>query len=134
MRSILLVEDSRFMRIATERTLTRAGYTVISISDGEEALRAAAEQVPDLVLLDMLLPKLGGQKVLQALKSNTATAHIPVIVLSSLPQANEEKLKEEGAIAYFEKSKLLVGDSSDLLVKAIERVLRGKGLRPTSSM
>ncbi|MGH9511114.1 MAG: response regulator [Terriglobales bacterium] len=123
MTSILLVEDSRFVRVATERTLIRAGYSVISVGDGEEALRVAAEQVPDLILLDMLLPKIGGQRVLQSLKSNVATAHIPVIVLSSLAQANEERLKEDGAVAYFEKSKLLVGNTSDLLVKAIAAAL-----------
>jgi CheY-like chemotaxis protein len=121
--SILLVEDSRFLRVASERALTRAGFTVLATSDGEEALRVAIDKIPDLILLDMLLPKLGGQKVLRLLKANTVTAHIPVVVLSSLSQANAEKLKEEGAVAYFEKSHLLLEGTPDLLVKTIETIL-----------
>ncbi len=123
MLSVLLVEDSRFLRVATERSLTRAGYKVICSGDGEDAIRVATAKIPDLILLDMLLPKLGGQGVLQALKSNAITADIPVIVLSSLPQSNEEKLKLGGAEAYFEKSQLLVGNTSDSLLKTIERIL-----------
>jgi CheY-like chemotaxis protein len=121
--SILIVEDSRFLRVASERALTRAGFTVISASDGEEALRMAADKVPSLILLDMLLPKLAGQEVLRRLKTNSATAHIPVVVLSSLSQSNAEKLKEAGAVAYFEKSHLLLGGAPDLLVKTIETIL-----------
>jgi len=83
--------------VASGRVLAKAGYNILNAADGEEALRSAYENLPDLILLDMLLPKLGGQQVLHALKSNPETAHIPVIVLSSLSQLNEAKLKEEGA-------------------------------------
>jgi len=128
----LLVEDSRFLRAATERSLIRAGFTVTTTSDGEEALRVAIEKIPDLILLDMLLPKLGGLEVLQRLKVNNVTAHIPVIVLSSLPRSNEERLKEEGAVAYFEKSQLLLENTPDQsLVKTIETVL-AKGKQSSS--
>ncbi len=130
--SILLVEDSRFLRVASERALTKAGFTVLTTSDGEEALRVAKDKVPDLILLDMLLPKLGGQEVLRLLKANTGTAHIPVVVLSSLSQANAEKLKEEGAVAYFEKSHLLLEGTPDLLVKTIERILAGRSRQSDS--
>ena len=95
MKIILLVDDSKFLRKANEKALTKAGYSVISVGDGEEALRLASARVPDLILLDMLLPKLGGQDVLAALKRNPATAAIPVIVLSSLAQTNEAKLKKD---------------------------------------
>src|SRR5579862_2924784 len=84
MKSILLVEDSKFLRIATERTLSKAGYNVSTASDGEEALRMAIRNVPDVVLLDMLLPRLAGLEVLQELKHNPATAKVPIIVLSCL--------------------------------------------------
>ncbi len=60
MHTILLVEDSKFLRIATERSLMKAGYTVISASDGDEALLIAAAGHPDLIVLDMMLPKLSG--------------------------------------------------------------------------
>ena len=99
---VLLVEDSRLLRIANERALARAGYEVSTAADGEEALRVANEKLPDIILLDMLLPLLSGPEVLHALKKNPATMAIPVIVLTSLSQQNAERLIQEGAEAYFE--------------------------------
>jgi len=118
-KSILLVEDSRFLRRANERVLAKAGYEVVTAADGEEALQLARTSVPDLILLDMLLPKLGGPEVLRALRSDPATAAIPVVVLSSLPQTNEKKLKGEGAVAYFEKSRLDLDNDSEALVQMV---------------
>ena len=118
---ILLVEDSRFLRLATEQTLIRAGYNVVTAGDGEEALRIAYARIPDLILLDMLLPKLGGPEVLEALKNSPLTAHIPVIVLSSLSQKNEAKLKKVGAVAYFEKSKLELDQNSESLLHIVKK-------------
>jgi CheY-like chemotaxis protein len=81
---------------------------------------------PDIILLDMMLPKISGQEVLRALKANPATMGIPVIVLTSLSQRNEEKLLSEGAAAYFEKSALELDKNSDRLVATVETVL-GRG-------
>jgi DNA-binding response OmpR family regulator len=67
---ILLIEDSKFQRIANERALVKAGYGVIQARDGEEGLRIARENIPDLILLDMMLPKLSGLDVLRALKGD----------------------------------------------------------------
>lgn len=106
MKRILLVDDSRFFRAANERTLVRAGYAVITASDGLEALETAQSQVPDLIVLDMLLPKLDGLQVLRALKKHPATSGIPVIVLTSLTQKNERKVLADGACAYLEKSRM----------------------------
>ena len=123
MKTILLVEDSRFLRLMNERALTRAGYSVMTAGDGQEALRLASERPPDLILLDLLLPKLGGAQVLRSLKNNTLTAGIPVVVLSSLPQSNEPRLKKEGAAAYFDKSTLGLHHDSDSLVTIVRAVL-----------
>jgi len=81
---ILLVEDSKFLRVATERALTTAGYEGISADNGEQASRLAREHAPDLILLDVMLPKLSGPDVLKALKKDPATASIPVMMLTSL--------------------------------------------------
>ena len=81
---ILLIDDSKFQRIANARALQNAGYGVIHAADGEEGLRAARENIPDLVLLDMMLPKVSGLNVLRALKLDVPVKHIPVIVLSGL--------------------------------------------------
>ena len=107
METILLVEDSKFLRAATERILTKAGYQVICAGDGDEALALAGSRLPDLIVLDMLLPKLSGPEVLRSLKKNDLTAHIPVVVLSSLSQNNGPKLMQEGADAFIEKGSLL---------------------------
>lgn len=121
MKTILLVEDSRSMRLVSERALARAGYSVTTARDGEEALRLAFERLPDLILLDMLLPKLGGLQVMQALKKHSLTAEIPIVIISSLPQTNEARLKKEGAVAYFDKTGL--NESSDSLVQAVKAIL-----------
>jgi CheY-like chemotaxis protein len=123
LKSILLVEDSRFLRMAVEHSLVKAGYRVFAVGEGTAALQIAAEQVPDLILLDMLLPGLGGPEVLQALKLSPATSRIPVIVLSSLAQKNDAKLKRAGASAYFEKSKLNLGQRSEDLVEIVRTTL-----------
>jgi CheY-like chemotaxis protein len=120
---VLLVEDSKFLRMASERALSKAGYQVISAGDGEEALRLAFDQRPDVILLDMMLPKISGPEVLKSLKNNPATLDIPVIVLTSLSQRNEEKLLSEGAAAYFEKSTLELDKGSDRIATMVETVL-----------
>ena len=93
MTAVLVVEDSRFIRTTMKRILAEAGFDVADVSDGEEALSLARHSQPDLIILDMLLPKLGGELVLRSLKQDPTTASIPVIVVSSLPQSNAEKLK-----------------------------------------
>ncbi len=122
MQTVLLIEDSRFLRIANERLLAKAGYRVISAEDGEEALRKIHldREHPDIILLDMMMPKMSGPEVLKALKRDPATARIPVIVLTSLSQKNEAKLLSEGAAAYIEKSRLQ--GSLKPLLNAIEKL------------
>jgi len=78
---ILLVDDSKFLRLATERALAKAGYDVVTASDGEQALETARACKPDVILLDMLLPKMTGPDVLKALKKDPETAGIAVVCL-----------------------------------------------------
>ena len=125
LKSILLVDDSRFMRMANTKALARAGYSVMTANDGEEAIVMACARIPDLILLDMLLPNVGGLEVLQSLRKNPLTAAIPIIVLSSLPQSNEGKVKKAGATAYFEKSRLDLDKHSESLVRIVKEVLDG---------
>jgi len=120
---ILLIEDSKFQRIASGRALIKAGYTVIYAGDGEEGLRAARENIPDLILLDMMLPRVSGLDVLRDLKLDVLVKHIPVIVLSGLGQANEARLLKDGAAAFFTKSEKSLENSSLALIKAVESVL-----------
>ena len=120
---ILLVEDSKTIRRENESALQNAGYEVICAEDGESALQMAQEQHPDLVLLDMILPKMSGPEVLKHLKSDPATAEIPVVVLSSLSEKNRKKLLEEGAEEYLEKNALMPGKGINLLPNKLENVI-----------
>ena len=94
-KSILLVDDSKFLRLATERALARAGYEVSTANDGEQALELAREKMPDVILLDMLLPKMTGPDVLKALKKDPATAGIAVVVFTGLSQKNAARLQQD---------------------------------------
>jgi len=120
---VLLVEDSKFLRMSTERALTKAGYEVVCAVDGEEALRLAREHLPALVLLDMMLPKVSGPDVLKALKQDKATAGIAVMVLTSLSQKNAKALEKDGAAGFFEKSDLMLGNGPSSLVTAVQKIL-----------
>jgi CheY-like chemotaxis protein len=121
---VLLVEDSKFIRLTTERAMARAGYEVSSAADGDEALRLAREEVPDLILLDMMLPKVSGPDVLKALKGDPATAAIPVVVLSGLSQKNAEKLEAAGAFAFLEKSLIALDKGPGLLLARLGSIKR----------
>jgi len=128
---ILIVDDSHFIRLSNARTLAQAGYEVISAADGEQGLRLAREHKPDLVILDLILPKLPGQLVLRALRSHPETASIPVMILSSLCQANEQKLLDQGATSYYQKSRLMLDQGPDKFVQAATRILsRSKTSQP----
>jgi CheY-like chemotaxis protein len=120
MLTILLVDDSVHLQIAFKKRLTSSGYRVELASDGEEGLRLARSTRPDVILLDMLLPKLGGVEVLRALKADSTTATIPVIALSGLPMSNEARLRRDGAISYLQKSNL---EDLDVLLQAIDYAL-----------
>lgn len=121
--TILLIEDSKLLRTANARALVKAGYQVTGVGDGEEGLRSAQETIPELILLDMLLPKITGLDVLKGLKSDVRTRNIPVIVLSGLSQANETKLVKEGATAFFEKSERMLDNDSAALIEAVKSAL-----------
>jgi len=125
MPKILLVEDSKFLRLATERALARAGYDVITAADGEEAVKKARENLPDLILLDLLLPKVTGTDVLKALKKDPVTKGIAVVVLTGMSQRNEEWLRRDGAFGFLGKSELALDrGSAGLLVAVAEFVKR----------
>ncbi|MGA2414964.1 MAG: response regulator [Candidatus Sulfotelmatobacter sp.] len=120
---ILLVDDSRPMLHENQRVLSQAGYEVICAEDGLSALKLAHDQQPDIILLDMILPKLSGPDVLKRLKEDAKTADIPVIVLSSLTEKNRDKLVEAGAEEYVEKNSLAPVPGVNLLPKILENVI-----------
>ena len=123
MTKILLVEDSKFLRLATERALTRAGYEVCTSADGKDALVIAKEKMPDLILLDMLLPHMTGPDVLKALKKDEVTAGIAVVVLTGLSEKNADRLRADGAFAFLEKSALALDKGTAELLKTVADIV-----------
>jgi CheY-like chemotaxis protein len=124
MTKILLVDDSKFLRLATERALSRAGYEVTTAPDGDDALKIAREKKPDLILLDMMLPKMSGPEVLKALKHDPATAGIAVVAFTGLSQKNAGRLEQDGACAFLDKAELGLEHGSQALLLALARILR----------
>jgi CheY-like chemotaxis protein len=118
--TILLAEDDRILRKAGEATLKKKGYTVIAAVDGEDALAKAREHKPDLILLDVIMPKLQGFEVLASLKQDSSTRDIPVIMLSNLQEESDiRKAAEAGALGYLVKSNVQL----DTLTAKIAEVL-----------
>ena len=130
---ILVIEDSRFLRLAIEKVLAKGGHEVTGAADGQEGLRAASARPPQLILLDLMLPGLDGTGVLKKLKLDPSTAQIPVVVLTALSQKNEETLKNAGAAAYIEKSSLNLVENADALIQVVEDVV-GRSSKVHSSV
>ena len=106
-KRILLVEDDRYLRLACAAGLKRAGFAVLTAEDGEQALTVARAERPDLILLDMLMPKLSGIEVLRTLKAEEPTRAIPVLVLSNSSRERDvEEAMRLGAVGYWVKSNL----------------------------
>jgi len=103
-KKILLVEDEKNIVLGVSICLRSAGLDVIVAEDGAEALRKLETDKPDLVLLDLVMPKLNGLEALQAMKENGATRDIPVIVLSARAQEEDiQRAMELGAADYMAK-------------------------------
>ncbi len=129
---LLVIEDSRFLRLAIERLFLKSGFTVIAVGEGQEGLRLAAQMMPDAILLDMMLPGLEGTTILRRLKDNPATQMIPVVVLSGLSQRNETKLRKAGAAIYVEKSNLDLETDAEALVGLVRNLIVVEDANPRS--
>jgi len=106
MKKILFIEDEAALQKAFSEVLRRADYKVISALDGEIALRLAKSEKPDLILLDLILPKKHGFEVLKELKEDPELKEIPVIVLTNLEKMEEvEKALALGAKTYLVKTR-----------------------------
>lgn len=102
---ILIVEDDLFLRKILTTKFTQDGFGVRFSGDGEEALKAIQEKVPDIILLDLILPKLSGFEVLADLRTNPKTKDVTVVVLSNLGQdEDKERAKELGAERFLVKA------------------------------
>ena len=123
MPKILIIEDDNFLRLALEKKLKKEGFEVITANDGEEGLQKIITELPDLVLLDIILPKKTGFGFLEDLQKDPNLKSIPIMIVSQLGQPEDiEKGINLGAIEYFVKAKV----SLDELVSKIKKFFEEK--------
>lgn len=115
--SILIVEDDEFLRSLIVRALTGAGYDVTIAKDGETALKSAKQSVPDLILLDLILPGFSGFELIAKLRQNEKTAKVPFIVLSNSAETQSKRESETlGGEGYLVKAQSTPSD----IVKTVD--------------
>jgi len=118
----LVIDDSKLQRRDIQRALCHAGHEVTTADDGESGLRAAHETQPDIIVLDLMLPKISGIDVLRALRRERTTKEVPVIVLTALSDKNKSKLLAEGATEFLEKSEVLSSGTCATLITTMSRL------------
>lgn len=116
---ILIVEDSKNTSVVLKEVLESEGYTVFLAGDGVAGIAMARREKPDLILLDLLLPKLNGYEVCNTIKRDNLTRHIPILVISTMDSPESvEKVKTCGAKNFMKKPYNL-----DDLLREIKRLL-----------
>ncbi len=104
MPAVLHAEDDPDHRDVVRMALKNTNIFLIEAVDGEEALRKIEDQLPDLILLDLFMPRMDGFSVMEAVKANPRVSHIPIIVLSAWPTGdNRIRTREAGAIEFVAK-------------------------------
>lgn len=117
-KSILVVEDDQFYSSIFKKKLTLEGFNVTLAADGEQGLKAARENLHNLILLDMVMPVKDGIQTLKELKADETLKKIPVIILSNLGQeADIEETKLLGAADYIVKSNMSIQDMVEKVKK-----------------
>ena len=117
---ILFIEDESALQKTISDLLTREGYEVLSALDGEVGLRLAKSESPDLILLDLVLPRIDGFGVLKFLKGNADLKDIPVIVLTNLEEVGDvEKVLSLGATTYLVKANYSLEDVLEKIQQAL---------------
>ena len=120
---ILIVEDDKFLRDLLVHKLTHEGFGVKEAFDGEEGFKAALEDPADLVLLDLILPRLDGFDVLEKFKKDPKLSAVPILVLSNLGQKEDiARAMSAGAKDFLVKSNFTLGE----VVERIKSVLKKK--------
>jgi len=120
-KTILFIEDESPLQKTFGDILEKEGYDMISALDGEIGLKLAKSKKPDLILLDLVLPKVHGFEVLKELKSDSGTKDIPIIVLTNLEAIEDvNKAIELGAKTYLVKTQYNLEEVVEKVKKAIE--------------
>ena len=122
--SVIVIEDESFLSKILAERLEDEGFNRVDVAgNGEEGLQKIKDTPPDIILLDMILPKLNGFEVLEQLNADEKLKHIPVLVLSNLGQDSDiEQAKNLGAVDYIVKSNLSMQKVIESIYSALEKV------------
>jgi len=124
---VLVIEDDKFLQRLLVMKLAQDGFDVVGASDGEDGLRRIVTEPPDLVVLDLILPKMDGFEVLTQMRTNSQTRDIPVIVLSNLGQEEDvSRVKQLGAMEFLTKSDISIHEVVQKIKEALARHLSQK--------
>jgi two-component system, cell cycle response regulator DivK len=103
-KTILYVEDNEFNRKIVRQLLAQTSYRLREAPDGESGVRAAQQELPDLILMDVQLPKMSGLDATRELRADPRTAGVPIIIVTSYAlSGDEQKARDAGATAYIAK-------------------------------
>ena len=120
MKKILIIEDEEIILDLMKRKLSQEGYEVLTAKDGEEGLNAMRQFKPELILLDVVMPKLGGFEVMEEMRKDEQLRRIPVIIISNSGQPVEiDKAKELGANNWLIKTEF---DPQEVVDKVINQI------------
>ncbi len=119
-KKVLSIEDDAFLSSLVSGKLIETGFSVITAGTGADGLAKAKLEKPELILLDIMLPDMGGFEILEKLKADPETAQIPVIILSNLGGRDEiEKGVKLGASSYLIKSNILPHEVAEMVESQI---------------
>ena len=102
-KKILVVDDSEAARLLQATMLKAHRYAVVSASDGQQAIEKARAELPDLVLMDVVMPKMGGLEACRLLRAHPTTAHIPILIVTTHADDPDDVCKKTGANGYVTK-------------------------------
>lgn len=120
MKTILFIEDESALQKTFGDLLIQEGHKMIPALDGETGLKLAKKEKPDLILLDLILPKIHGFQVLKKLKEDPETKEIPIIILTNLEDMGDvEKALELGATTYLVKANYTLEEVLEKIKKAL---------------
>lgn len=123
-KTVLLVEDDMFLSQLLSTRLQRAGVNVVKARDGDEAIKTLETICPDIILLDIILPRRSGFEVMEEIQSNPLLQKAPIVVISNLGQESDvARGRQLGAVGYYVKAKTSIED----LITKIKNFLDNPG-------
>jgi DNA-binding response OmpR family regulator len=128
MGTILIIEDEIMHRTALQENLAKKGFRTVGTADGEEGILLAKKEIPSLIILDILLPKINGLRILELLRENPVTSSIPVVILTAFDSDEyRSKAEELGVEWYFVKTDWKLPEIIEKIVSIAHKISDAPG-------